>query len=138
MIAASEIMTTKLKTLHPKDDIFRAIEIFEKYDIHHIPIMVSNTLVGIISQGDVLAHNKREDLGRYYYPNNVTASSPKIEDVMSKNIVTVQEDSELTSILSLLIKHKINCLPVFKDEGIAGIITSCDIYKTLKNILEKN
>jgi len=43
-ITVSEIMSTKVKTLHPKDKIQSAKDIFDQYDIHHIPVAVMGEL----------------------------------------------------------------------------------------------
>ena len=53
-ITIDKIITRKLKTLHPKDKLIRAKEIFDEYDIHHIPVHVMGDIRGIVSLGDIL------------------------------------------------------------------------------------
>ncbi|MCB0644425.1 MAG: CBS domain-containing protein, partial [Phaeodactylibacter sp.] len=48
----STIMTTNLITVNPEDPIQKVNEIFEKNNIHHIPVVRYKDIVGIISKTD--------------------------------------------------------------------------------------
>ena len=39
-ITVDKILSKNLKTVHPKDKLIRAKEIFDQYEIHHIPVHV--------------------------------------------------------------------------------------------------
>jgi acetoin utilization protein AcuB len=131
----SEIMNTKIISLHPKDDISRAKEVFAKYDIHHIPVLSDNKVIGIISNGDYLAFVKNQEIGRYHYPNNVYDYKVYIEDIMTKNPWTVTPDTKLKHALNLMIEHRINCILITENNELIGIVTGKDIYKAFAVIL---
>jgi predicted transcriptional regulator len=53
----------------------------------------------------------------------------KVEEVMSKEVVTVKEDDSLMECVDLMIKNNIKRLPVLDDAGkVAGMIYQKDIF----------
>lgn len=56
LVKVEDIMTSEnLYTLHPDDSIERAIEIFQRQNIHSIPIIENEKIAGIITSNDILA-----------------------------------------------------------------------------------
>ena len=56
----------------------------------------------------------------------------KAKDVMSKNIMTVKEETSLKFAIKLLVENNITGLPVVSDEmDLMGIVTEKDILKSL-------
>jgi len=50
----SEIMTSKLITIHPDQTVEEAMEIMTNKRVRHLPVMEDDRLMGMISIGDVL------------------------------------------------------------------------------------
>ncbi|MFB0500841.1 MAG: CBS domain-containing protein, partial [Candidatus Bathyarchaeia archaeon] len=55
--------------------------------------------------------------------------SLKLEDVMVKGIVTVEEKATVKKAVELMNKHEIGCLVVVKRGKPAGIVTERDMLK---------
>ena len=56
LIKIEDIMTSaNLKTLGPDDTMEKAIEIFQRNNIHSIPIIEHEEIIGIITSNDILA-----------------------------------------------------------------------------------
>ncbi len=54
------------------------------------------------------------------------------KDIMTKDLLTVQENAHVTDVLRLLVENKITGLPVVSDDmELVGIITEKDILKSL-------
>lgn len=132
-IKISEVMNSKLLTLHPKDSIGRAEEIFESYKVHHIPVVVSDKVVGIISMGDLIVWNSliTQHSDRVMSPTN-TFTISCVEEIMTKNPICIDKDELLSRALELMVKYRINSLPVVENEKIVGIVTSYDFLKLLQ------
>jgi CBS domain-containing protein len=62
-------------------------------------------------------------------------SQRPIEEFMRKNIVTIDEDDNEVLASDLLIRNKIQILPVLRDGKLVGIVTLTDICRVL---MEKN
>lgn len=48
------IMTRKLITVNPSDDLFRTAELMTNHRIRHIPVLEDGKLAGLVSIGDVV------------------------------------------------------------------------------------
>lgn len=132
-----EVMSTRLMTLHPKDNLQRAKEIFREYKIHHIPICVMNEIRGILSLGDILyLEGMILDSFDQFLKNKKSQSTP-VEDVMTKNPYCTTSSASLQSAIETMLTKRINALPVVDNDELIGLITTHDILEafneTLKN-----
>ncbi len=123
------IMSDKLVTLHPKDKLQRAKDIFKTYDLHHIPIVVMNKVVGILSKGDIL-----------YLESIVTNSFDKfiqdhkfridsVEEVMTRDPYCKESSSSIADVLNLMISKRVNAVPITESGELIGLVTSFDFLK---------
>jgi CBS domain-containing protein len=57
----------------------------------------------------------------------------RVEEVMTRNVVTVSENNTLLEAAEILRKNKISGAPVLSDEGeLVGIISEADVLKVLE------
>ncbi len=132
---ANDLMSTKIISLHPKDKMQRVKEVFEAYNIHHIPIMVGNNIVGIISRSDYqqilgIANNSYQE----FIKSKIFETHP-IEEYMISEIICCDIDTPLESILDLFLANTIRCIPVVKEGKLEGIITPVDLLKRMKKMI---
>ena len=132
-----EVMTNNLITLHPKNKISRAKEIFSSHKIHHIPVVINDKVVGIISLGDVLAkENKTHDhMLQVGEINNISMMT--VDEIMTSRPITINSEDKLIDALEIMHVKRINCLPVVSEEKLCGILTSYDIIAYLLKSLTK-
>ncbi len=138
VIKVNDIMNKKLITLHPKDKISQAEEIFKTYKIHHIPIVVSSQLVGILSMGDIFYSRKQKSINADKFLNNVDIALMTVEEIMTHNPYCIGPEASITDALNTLESKRVNALPVVEDEKLVGLITTYDLLKLLKLKLNKN
>lgn len=132
-IKLSEIMTNRPLTLHPKDKIQRAIDLFEDLDIHHIPIVVMSEVVGIISEGDILFASESYISNSFQeFLRERKLSIDAVEEVMTSPVICVQQDQTLDDALEIMLSRRINALPVLEEKTLVGLVTTYDILKSLK------
>ena len=110
-----------LKATH-LDSIFTISNLMKKGKVSSIIIIDQHTTpVGIITERDIVRRVISED------------KDPKITkatDIMSKPLITVQEDTHLYDVAKKMVKHKIRRLPVVNDNNtLVGIVTITDIIK---------
>ena len=105
--------------LSPDNYVYEADELMKKYRISGVPICREGRLVGILTNRDL----------RF-----MTDFSIKIEEVMTKdNLVTAKVGTDLPQAKEILMKHKIEKLPIVDGEGyLKGLITIKDIEKSVQ------
>ena len=106
-------------SLSPDHYVYDADQLMAKYHISGVPITVDGKLVGIITNRDV----------RFEKNHN-----RKIADAMTKdNLITAPEGTTLEEAQEILIRHKIEKLPIVDENMVLkGLITIKDIEKAIK------
>jgi len=124
------IMSERVLTLHPKEKINIAYELCNLHKIHHLPITVHKKVVGILSYGDLLfardINSKLQIISREEIQG---LGFDLVESIMKRNPITIDQEAEVTDAVDIMVKYRINCLPVVKDGLISGIFTSFDVMR---------
>jgi len=105
--------------LGPDRPISDALELMERYRISGVPITVDGKLVGILTNRDLRFE---------------TDMTKKISQVMtSENLVTAPEGTNLAQAQEILMKYKIEKLPIVdRERNLKGLITIKDIEKAIQ------
>jgi len=134
MLNIETIMTTDVITIQPTDNLDTARTIMRDKRIHHLPVVANNErLVGLITLTDLLAatdSSLRDD-------DRMRAKDIQVEDVMIRELATVDERASLRQAALFLEKHKIGCLPVVNKDKLCGIVTDTDFVAVAINLLEQ-
>jgi CBS domain-containing protein len=108
-----------------------------------------NALVGILSEGDVM---RRSELGSdrkrprwleallsggRLAESYAHSHGRKIGEIMTRKIVSVSEDADLSVAVDRMLKHGVKRLPVRRGEAVVGIISRSDLLKALVAALPK-
>jgi len=108
-----------------------------------VPIERDGTLVGLISEGDLL---RRVELGTerarswwldfFVSPGKaadeyVHAHGRKVEEVMSTDVFTIRRAASLSDAVEAMSRHRIKRLPVVEDGKLLGMITRSDVLRAL-------
>jgi len=134
-VPIKDIMSEKLLTLHPKDKLERSMQFFKEYEIHHIPVVVMNEVVGIVSQGDILfLKSLTEDRFDEFYQDN-KINIMLVEEIMTANPICVEYGASLGRAVDLMTENRINALPVTEGKELRGLLTTHDILKHLSKNL---
>lgn len=131
----SKIMTTELKTVHDGQAVSTLREIFEGNEIHHVPVVSGENLIGIVSSTDFM----RISFGEFGNQDgqgldNVLDHTYKMHDVMNKSPVTVSKDATIRDAARVLGSHSFHALPVVDGEKLVGIVTSTDLIQYLAEL----
>lgn len=128
----STIMSKKLITLHPKDKLKRAKEIFEEYKIRHIPVVVMNKVAGILSKGDILYLEGIVRNGFDKFIQESMLNTMTIDQVMTAQVISAHTDQSIGEVVDIMIDHKINAMPIVEKDLLVGLVTTFDIMKSLQ------
>lgn len=126
-----QIMTTKVITLHPEDTMDQVKKIFDRNNIHHIPIVDEQKVVGIISKTDYLKllHGFtlfKTDKSESY--NAAVLRSLLIREVMTKQVAKLNPEDTLETAVGFFRENLFHALPVVSTAGdLVGIVTTYDL-----------
>lgn len=129
-------MTRTPITVSPTLPVSLALNEMRLKKVHRFPVVDDKgKLVGIVSHSDLL----------YAAPSSVTTLSIwevsymlnqiKVEDVMRKKVITVDDDCPIEDVARLMRKHAIGGVPVMKNGALVGIITESDIFDVFLELL---
>ena len=137
MLSVAEIMTAEPHTLSPDDSLAQARQMMSEHHIRHIPVVSGNgLLVGVVSQRDVLAaadSSVLADKAAHQQEEHYVALS----SVMTSPVQTVDENASLRGTAMHLMKNRLGCLPVTRDEKLVGIITDSDFVAIAIHLMEQ-
>ena len=137
MLSVAEIMTAEPYTLGPDDNLAQAREMMSQHHIRHIPIVTGDQcLVGVVSQRDVLAAADSSVL-----PDQPAHEAEErfvaLSSIMTSPVQTVDEHASLRGTAMHLLKNRLGCLPVIRDDKLVGIITDSDFVGIAINLMEQ-
>jgi CBS domain-containing protein len=142
---AKDIMTANVISVSENSPIHEVVGLLLKYRISAVPVVDSaRKVVGIVSEGDLLRPEGAARAGArlswwleavfagktvaYEKAHGRTAGA-----VMTRNVITVDEDMPLNEIAELLERHHIKRVPVLSDGRLAGIVSRANLLHGLAN-----
>jgi CBS domain-containing protein len=147
---ASDIMTVGVATVRPEQTVTEAARLMLSHHVSGLPVVDSEgSLLGIVTEGDFL---RRTELGTerqrprwlefFILPGSlaneyVRAHGRRVEEVMTRDVVTVGGDSDLSEIVSLMERHKVKRLPVVRDAQMVGIVSRANLLGALAREAEQ-
>jgi len=130
------LMTPSPSTVAPHTKISEAAARFAELDVHHLPVTVGDTLVGMFSQSDLLRLDYSAALNQDRRTVLAQLDATKtIKDVMSTKLVTVSESDTVRDTARKLCEGRFHALPVVgKENALLGIVTTSDLLRHLAEI----
>lgn len=132
-----DIMTSSPVSLQKDDKLSLAEEVMTGGRIRHLPILDGERLVGVLSEAD-LFHSAFKVL--HFRPDERRnfVKSLKVEDLMSKHVVSVPADTSIRAAARLMMEKKLGCLPVVEGERLCGLVTKSDMLRCLAERKEED
>jgi acetoin utilization protein AcuB len=126
-----ERMTQHPITVSPQTSLFEALTIMRREKVRRLPVLDENDkLVGIVLERDLLYASPSPATTLSVYEMNYLISKIKIKDLMSRDVVTVDEDCPLEEAARIMVDNSIGGLPVMRGDRLVGLITESDLFKT--------
>ncbi len=129
-LTVRDVMTAEPVTLGPEDTLMRAVEVMRMRGIRRIPIVVADTLVGVLSEGD-LKRAQPSTLSDSEEEFNRVMEETQISRIMINKPITVGEDTPLLEAAQTLHTTKFGALPVLREGRLVGILTDSDVIGCL-------
>ena len=121
---ASSAMTRDVVTIEPNQSLKDAHEFMLEWGIRHLPVVKGKTLVGILSDRDILLASGRDTIG-------IVVPAIAVSEVMTSMPMTCDISADVSTIARRMLDHKIDCLPIISEGDLVGLVTSSDLMELL-------
>jgi CBS domain-containing protein len=139
---AAEIMTRNVITATPKTEVREIVDLMIKNRISAVPVIDdSGRVLGMVSEGDLMRrvenNTERRDswwLKALFSATNdasayVKSHGRRAEDVMSRDVISISEDTPLYKIAQTLEKNHIKRVPVVTGGKLVGIVSRSNLLQ---------
>ncbi len=130
-----ERMSHPVITVPPNMPVVEALNLMRREHIRRTPVVKGGQLVGIISEADLLNASPSPATSLSVWELNYLLSKLEVKDVMTKNVLTVSEDTPIEEAARIMVDNKVGGLPVMRDGRTVGIITETDLFKILLELM---
>ncbi|MDD5615562.1 MAG: CBS domain-containing protein [Candidatus Methanoperedens sp.] len=148
-----DAMNIDVITCKPDDPVSTLVDLFKNNHISGMPVVENEKVVGIVSETDLLKLFKTPDISV-----DMLLPSPfeiiempirsvirfeefkkaledihmkPVRDIMKKKIYSISPDSTLEDASIMMVKHRVNRLPVIEKGKLVGILVRSDIIRGL-------
>ncbi len=129
-------MTTKVITIAPSTSVSDALNLVRINKIRRLPVIDRDgKLIGIVSEKDLLYASPSPATSLSVYEIGYLLSKLKVEDIMTRKVISVDENVPIEEAALIMTQNKIGALPVVREGKLVGIITETDIFKVLLDML---
>lgn len=130
-----ERMSHPVITIPPDMPIVDALNLMKREHIRRTPVVKDHVLVGIISDKDLLNASPSPATSLSIWEMNYLLSKIPVRDVMTKQVITVTEDTPIEEAARIMADNKIGGLPVMRADRVVGIITETDLFKIFLELM---
>ena len=117
----------KIKTLvkpSPKasmdDDIYHIAKLLFENELKFVPVFEKSKIIGVVRDEVVLDIISETDFGKL-----------KVSELMTEDLITVDENETIASVLNIFRENAISRLPVLSKEKLCGMVTVHDFMKVI-------
>lgn len=132
-----DLMTPDVVTLDVNESLLLADDVMRLGRIRHLPVVLENRLVGLVSHRDMLQASVSSLAGLTRSEEASVKQAIPVREVMKLEVITIGPDRPALEACELILKRKLGCLPVV-DEGdrLVGIITEADFVELARKYLQ--
>ena len=115
---ASDIMTRNVYTTSPEVSVQEVAQLLVQKDISGVPVINRDgQIIGIVTEADIIGKVNREGL--------------YVADIMTPELIFVDEETQVGDIAMLLVERKIKRVPVMRNGKLVGIVCRADIVNAV-------
>jgi len=144
VMKVADVMTLGAATVNVGSSASEAAQIMLQHQISGLPVVDDQgTLVGIVTERDFLRRmetgtdNRRLRWSELLFSVGAVAEdyirshSRKIEDIMTRDVVTVSNETPLSEAVDLMERHNVKRLPVLRDGKVLGMLSRANFLRAV-------
>jgi len=119
-IKVSDAMITEVVKGNPNLNTQEVAQIMKDKDVGMIVICENEKVAGVVT---------REDIVEKVAALNKTASEVSVKEILSKDVVSVTSDEDLSTVSKIMVKYGYQRIPVIENGKLVGLISDREIVK---------
>jgi CBS domain-containing membrane protein len=132
IVAVSTIMTQNVLKLNLNDNLTKAEMLFKKHKVRHLPVVLNDKIVGMLSYTDLLRISFVDVIDDDENEVDSTVYNMfTIEQVMTKKLEKITPETTIKEAAKILSNKEFHALPVVDKDVLVGILTTTDLIKYL-------
>ena len=130
-----DIMQTDVTTVGANDSLHVAEDLMALGHLRHLPVIVGDRLVGLVTERDLEPFVSAEVGGLI---RGAELKTIPVRMVMRCGVATARPSEPLSEALQLMIDNQIGCLPVVDGDKLAGLLTQADCLRAFAELLDSS
>jgi acetoin utilization protein AcuB len=128
-------MSHPVITMSPDLPIVDALNLMKRERIRRAPVVKDGKMAGIVSDKDLLNASASPATSLSVWELNYLLSKITVKEVMTKKVLSVNENTPIEEAARIMADNKIGGLPVTRGEDVVGIITETDLFKIFLELM---
>ena len=120
-------MTDKVAFVSPETTVAETAQLMQKHDVGSIPVCEGPSLVGIVTDRDIVVRN----VAHAKDPN-----ATPIREIMTSQVKTISPEMDLKDVTQLMSEGQIRRLPVVESNRLVGMVSLGDLATQAKYDVE--
>ena len=131
-----ERMSSPVITVKPDLPIQDALNLMRQEHVRRFPVVNERGhLVGIVSERDLLHASPSDVTSLSIWEINYLLSKITVKTIMTRDVITITEDTPLEDAARIMADNKIGGLPILRNDDLVGIITETDLFRIFLELL---
>nr|WP_272509673.1 CBS domain-containing protein [Paenibacillus chitinolyticus] len=110
-------MSTDCVTVTLQDNVYEIALKMKQHDIGFIPVVEGNTLIGVVTDRDLVVRGYAEK----------HSGSTAVKQVISEHLTTISPETDVQEAAKVMAQHQVRRLPVVEDGNLVGVIAIGDL-----------
>jgi len=131
-----ERMRRPVITVRAEMPIQDALKLMHTEHIRRVPVVdARGRLVGLVSEMDLLKASPSEATSLSIWEVHYLLSKITVERVMTREVITVAEQTPIEEAARIMADNEIGGLPVLRGRELVGIVTETDLFRIFLELL---
>ena len=122
------VMTPFPYSVHPEAPVVDAVDLMNEHDVHHLPVVSDNTVVGLLTTLDIALAQARGG------PD----ADLCVGDCCEPDVYVVDLHEPLDNVLLTMADRRTDCAVVTRHGNLAGVFTAVDACTAFGKYLSEN
>ena len=134
-------MTADVVFVTPETPVNRIARIMVERNVSGLPVVDdARRVVGIVTDLDLIVRNTRLEPPAFFQLLDARIPLETLgalaRDVMTEKVVTIGPDADAEAVATLMVRRKVNPIPVVEAGRLVGIVSRADVVRLMAQELE--